>query len=284
MAVKTNVFRKADSLIKKRLKECLHFYILFYRDNLEKEENIISFYGLPTCLKWYAGGIYMVKENELAENWFDCFYNKAQAMKANQAMESILRKKYIWSKENSSWVKKNLLVLEQIYAKIIVESIFFCYNNYMNDHLALFNPDKSVDSYADALYAYALARVNDMQPAEDIVQDTFLSAWKARDSYNRAASEKNWLYAIVKNKIMDHFRKRVTGPLSCWRGRRTIILKMPDTGLGKQPQKIGLQIQSSRWKTRIYTLLEKCKQKTKRYTAGSICDEVHGRSGIRRNL
>ncbi|MBL0358020.1 MAG: hypothetical protein IPP72_14620 [Chitinophagaceae bacterium] len=97
---------ETDSLIKKRLKDCLHFYILFYRNNLAKEEKIISFYGLPTCLKWYAGGIYIVKENELAENWFECFYNKTQAMKAYRLMDDLIGKKYKWSKENISWVKE----------------------------------------------------------------------------------------------------------------------------------------------------------------------------------
>lgn len=108
-------FSENDSLIKKRLKDCLHFYILFYRDNLAKEDNVISFYGLPTCIKWYAGGIFLVKEKELAENWFECFYSRPQAMKAYAMMDAVISKKYTWSKERMSWVKKNLLVLEQMH-------------------------------------------------------------------------------------------------------------------------------------------------------------------------
>jgi hypothetical protein len=60
----------------------------------------------------------MVKEKDLAENWFNCFYSKAQAMKAYQLMDDIIGKKYKWSKDNISWVKKNLLVLEQMYANL----------------------------------------------------------------------------------------------------------------------------------------------------------------------
>lgn len=71
-----------------------------------------------------------------------------------------------------------------------------------------FVPEKWVDNYGDELYRYALVRVKDNGFAEDIVQETFLSAWKSRETYNGTSSEKNWLYAICKNKIIDHFRKQ----------------------------------------------------------------------------
>ncbi len=107
-----------DELVRKRLKDCLRFYILFYKDNLAKQEQAISFYGLPTCLRWYKGGIHMVKKAELAPNWFDCYYNKDQAMKAYKLVEDVIMNKYTWPKEKMSWVKMNLLVLEQIDANI----------------------------------------------------------------------------------------------------------------------------------------------------------------------
>ncbi|MFY7964790.1 MAG: sigma-70 family RNA polymerase sigma factor [Chitinophagaceae bacterium] len=66
---------------------------------------------------------------------------------------------------------------------------------------------KWVERYSDALYAYVYIRVNSNSQAEDIVQETFLSAWKARETYNGTASEKNWLYTICKNKIIDYYRK-----------------------------------------------------------------------------
>ena len=72
----------------------------------------------------------------------------------------------------------------------------------------LLNPDQWVKQYADALYGYTLRRINDEVMAEDIVQETFLSAWRARDSFRGASSEKSWLFAICKNKIIDHYRKK----------------------------------------------------------------------------
>ena len=60
----------------------------------------------------------MVKENELADNWFDCFYNKEQAMKAYRTMAKVIMKDYKWNKGKVSWVKKNLEVLEQMYENL----------------------------------------------------------------------------------------------------------------------------------------------------------------------
>ncbi|MEN9685811.1 MAG: hypothetical protein RLZZ28_1597 [Bacteroidota bacterium] len=70
------------------------------------------------------------------------------------------------------------------------------------------DPDHWVTNYSDALYGYTLARINDSGIAEDIVQETFLSAWKAREQYKGEASEKSWLYSICKNKIIDYYRKK----------------------------------------------------------------------------
>lgn len=69
---------------------------------------------------------------------------------------------------------------------------------------------KWVNDYGDMLYRYALPRVNDSDVAKDLVQDTFLAAWRNHDNFKGEISEKNWLYAILKNKIIDHFRKAST--------------------------------------------------------------------------
>ena len=108
---------ETEEQIRKRLKDYLHFNILFYRDNLAKESKTISFYGLPTCLKWYAGGIYIIKAADLKANWIYCFYNKDQAMIAHKMMDELVSRKYNWPKGKMSWVKKNLAVLEQMYER-----------------------------------------------------------------------------------------------------------------------------------------------------------------------
>lgn len=70
-----------------------------------------------------------------------------------------------------------------------------------------FDTYKWVNEYADSLYRFAAARISDTDAAKDLVQDTFLSAWKSRDNFKGGISEKNWLFTILKNKIIDHYRK-----------------------------------------------------------------------------
>jgi RNA polymerase sigma-70 factor (ECF subfamily) len=71
----------------------------------------------------------------------------------------------------------------------------------------LIDPHKWVDLYGDQLYAYAFARVQNRMVAEDLVQETFLSALSGRDGFEGRSSEKTWLTAILRNKIIDHFRE-----------------------------------------------------------------------------
>jgi RNA polymerase sigma-70 factor (ECF subfamily) len=71
------------------------------------------------------------------------------------------------------------------------------------------NPDIWVDRYGDFLYRFALARVKDTSIAEDLVQETFLAALRARENFQGRSAPKTWLVAILKHKIVDHIRKSV---------------------------------------------------------------------------
>lgn len=69
------------------------------------------------------------------------------------------------------------------------------------------NPEKWVSLYADYLFNYAIGRISDRDLAKDLVQDTFLSALKAKDGFRGKASERTWLISILKRKIVDYYRK-----------------------------------------------------------------------------
>ena len=69
------------------------------------------------------------------------------------------------------------------------------------------DPGKWVDNYADYLYTYALMRINDEDEARDLVQETFLSALNAQNSFKGEASEKTWMVSILKRKVIDLYRK-----------------------------------------------------------------------------
>ena len=72
------------------------------------------------------------------------------------------------------------------------------------------NATRWVKDYGDMLYRYALPRVSDVDIAKDLVQETFLAAWRNVENFKGAASEKNWLFTILKNKIIDYYRKAST--------------------------------------------------------------------------
>lgn len=71
-------------------------------------------------------------------------------------------------------------------------------------------PEKWIERYSDVLFSYTISRINKREVAEDLVQETFFSALKGRDSYLGNASEKTWLISILKRKIIDHYRKKST--------------------------------------------------------------------------
>ena len=73
---------------------------------------------------------------------------------------------------------------------------------------ALLEPEKWVTLYGDFLYALALMKVGNNDIAQDIVQDTFLSAISAKETFKGNSSEKTWLTVILKNKVIDYYRKK----------------------------------------------------------------------------
>lgn len=69
-------------------------------------------------------------------------------------------------------------------------------------------PEQWVAAHADYLYAFAFLRIADPEICKDLVQDTFLSAIKNRSFFKGNSTERTWLTTILKNKIIDHFRKK----------------------------------------------------------------------------
>ena len=72
----------------------------------------------------------------------------------------------------------------------------------------LLNPHQWVNAHADYLYAFAITRINDEEQAKDLVQETFLAALEKIENFRGKASERTWLTSILKNKIVDVYRKK----------------------------------------------------------------------------
>jgi len=69
------------------------------------------------------------------------------------------------------------------------------------------DPTRWVDRYGDALLRFALRRVGRREVAEDLVQETFFAAWRARESFDGRASLGTWLCSSLRWKVADHYRR-----------------------------------------------------------------------------
>lgn len=63
------------------------------------------------------------------------------------------------------------------------------------------------EKFGEYLVNFARYRVSCSATAEDLVQETFVSAWRSRKTFQGKSSTKTWLVQILKNKIIDHFNK-----------------------------------------------------------------------------
>lgn len=68
-------------------------------------------------------------------------------------------------------------------------------------------PSDWLVKYGDYLIQFAYKRTGDLPTAEDLSQDTLLTAWNSRYNFKGDSSFKTWLTAILKFKIANYFRK-----------------------------------------------------------------------------
>lgn len=87
------------------------------------------------------------------------------------------------------------------------------------------NPNKWIDSYADYLYNYTIARVNDSDIAKDLVQETFFSGLKSAKNFEGKSTERTWLISILKRKIIDYYRK-----INSKKGQAEVRMSFYDNG------------------------------------------------------
>ena len=74
-----------------------------------------------------------------------------------------------------------------------------------------------VEDHSDYLLSYAMFKLDDLELAKDLVQDTFFSALTNIDSFESRSKLKTWLTSILSRKIIDHWRKaetKYTDPVS----------------------------------------------------------------------
>jgi RNA polymerase sigma-70 factor (TIGR02943 family) len=64
--------------------------------------------------------------------------------------------------------------------------------------------------YGDDMYSWANYKTSSKETAEDLVQDTMLSAYKSFEKYQAESNPKTWLFTILNNKIIDFYRSSNT--------------------------------------------------------------------------
>jgi RNA polymerase sigma-70 factor (ECF subfamily) len=74
--------------------------------------------------------------------------------------------------------------------------------------------DELVTRHRDRVWAIALRMCRDRDDAEDVLQETFLAAWRSLDRFGGRSEVSTWLYRIAINKSHDVIaRRRTSTPL-----------------------------------------------------------------------
>lgn len=68
--------------------------------------------------------------------------------------------------------------------------------------------------HMSTLYTHALHLTMNSDDAKDLLQETFLKAYRFWDKFEKGTNIKGWLYQIMKNSYINHYRKRVKEPRS----------------------------------------------------------------------
>ncbi|RBQ09021.1 sigma-70 family RNA polymerase sigma factor [Pedobacter miscanthi] len=132
----------------------------------------------------------------------------------------------------------------------------------------LTDPHQWVSKYADYLYTYAVSRLNDEEIAKDLVQETFLAALERMDKFEGNSSEKTWLTAILKYKVIDVYRKRSKSfgeeikPANDVDGEEEFFY--PEAGNWKVehwPQEMGIEEPDALISREFTEILQKCMKK-----------------------
>ena len=119
------------------------------------------------------------------------------------------------------------------------------------------DPERWVEDYGDTLFGFAAARVRNRATAQDLVQETFLAAIKARGSFAGRSSERSWLFGILRNKLADYYRLQ----------NREVALPDPETPLAEEQGAFGtsglgregwvMKLAPKAWETPDETLVSK---------------------------
>jgi RNA polymerase sigma-70 factor (ECF subfamily) len=76
----------------------------------------------------------------------------------------------------------------------------------MSDRQARF--ENLVNGYSDWLFRYAYWLCGERATAEDLVQETFLRAWRFLDSLKEEAAARSWLTTILRRENARKYERK----------------------------------------------------------------------------
>jgi len=88
-------------------------------------------------------------------------------------------------------------------------------------------------SHRRHLHLLCYRMVGSYDDADDLLQETFLRAWRDRDSFEHRSSARTWLHRIATNVCLDHLRRTGRRP------QRYTPLPGIDSGPGEPPARIA---------------------------------------------
>ncbi len=81
------------------------------------------------------------------------------------------------------------------------------------DHSGRWNFEADVLPFMESLYSTAYRMSRNRQDAEDLLQETYLRAFKYYDKFQEGTNFKAWLFKILKNTFINRYRKNQRQPI-----------------------------------------------------------------------
>ena len=134
-----------------------------------------------------------------------------------------------------------------------------------------------VENHSDYLLSFAMSKLQDLELAKDLVQDTFVAAITKIDTFEKRSNIRTWLTSILNRKIIDHWRKaetRYTDPVSSFfdqddKFKHWIV----DKAEQKSVENIVDQISMEETILELYNCIEKLPPKWRGVIASKYLDE-----------
>ena len=117
--------------------------------------------------------------------------------------------------------------------------------------------------FGDELYSWAFYKTSNKEIAEDLVQETFIAAFINFTNFQEKSTPKTWLFSILKNKIIDFYRKKSKEFSISYEEYNQPIQQTDDLFDEEDRWKEVSDITSQNWldNPEFVSILSKCKEK-----------------------